>query len=89
MASWGRRSSAVARRVSAFFTVDKAVQIRIGMRRYPFFNPAVSSALVPRPWPCVINMTSLFLVDRFTSSIAGSQADSRRADDDDNDNNYP
>ncbi|KAK8681811.1 hypothetical protein V6N13_054212 [Hibiscus sabdariffa] len=86
MASWGRRSTAVAHHMRAFFTANKTAQIRIGTRRYPFFNPAVSSALVPRPWPSIINMTSLFLVNRFTSSVAGSQAGSRHADDDNDDN---
>ncbi|GMI78356.1 hypothetical protein like AT1G21400 [Hibiscus trionum] len=94
MASWGRRSSAVAHRVMAFFQVnfhDKAVRIQTSrdfVRRHPFFKPAISSALVARSWPYV-NMASLILVERFTSSVARSQVDSRHDNEEDRAMDFP
>ncbi|TYI39259.1 hypothetical protein ES332_A02G085500v1 [Gossypium tomentosum] len=81
MASWGRRSSGMVHHIKALSKVElrgKAGEMKGGWWRYPL-QPGVASALVPRSWPCVNTMASLFLVQRFKSSLPQKQVE----DDDD------
>ncbi|KHG13124.1 2-oxoisovalerate dehydrogenase subunit alpha, mitochondrial [Gossypium arboreum] len=89
MASWGRRSSGMVHHIKALSKVElrgKAGEMKGGWWRYPL-QPGVASALVPRSWPCVNTMASLFLVQRFKSSLPQKQVEDD--DDDDQDLDFP